>query len=246
MAELRLKPPDLPPNIPDTITYLERELRGESVGHSRKMREVEELYLFPSEICHHLLKTVVKAWGDSPGVRQILFYHYLQREPIIKEIILHCIYPGFKQGRYLWKESELRFFLSHLGLERSEQSRTIKYLERAMMEIKILVQAREGRYIDYQRPSIEAVAYAFYAEYGDGFSEARSFSLKNPPLEQILHNAAFPAFLFIDPRRVLLILETCRLKNYITLESRGGLNQYALIYQDLIGLVDYMSGGGAE
>lgn len=211
----------------------------------RKAREVEELYLGFSENLHQHLLKLVDAWGDSPAVRQIIFYHYLQREPLIKEIILNCIYAGFKQNRFLWKEAELRFFLSQYGLTKCEQIRTYKYLEKALQEVKIPFSCRNERYIDYQRPAVEAVAYAFYAEYGDGFPEAKVFALKNPPLEQIIKYSAFPAYLFIDRRTLPLILETCRLKNYITLECRGGLNQYALIYQDLTGLVDFMIGGSA-
>ncbi|AZR72780.1 hypothetical protein BBF96_04850 [Anoxybacter fermentans] len=239
-----VRPLTLPPYIPETITYLEKIARGERVGRGRKINQIEELYVKSSKELYYNLLNIVKAWGDQPAVRQIIFFHYLQKEPLLKEMILECIYPGFKENRFLWKETELKFFLQQKGLTKSEQSRTLKIAEKALREVKMFMVNRKEKFLEYQRPAVEAVAYALYAEYSEGFEAGKRFSLKNPPLEQILKYAAFPAYFLLDPKTVPLILEACRIKNYISLESRGGLCQYALIYQDLTELVEYMIQGG--
>lgn len=230
-------------HIPATITYLEKEARGEAVGINQKNREIEELYISSSEILHLNLSKLVNKFGDSPTVRQIIFFHYLEKQPVIKELFCRCIYPSFQQRKFFWQESQLRLFIHHYGLTKSEQTLAYKCLEGVLAEMKIPV--IRGN-LHYQRPTIETVAYAFYAEYGEGSPASRRFSLKNPPLQQIIDFAAFPAYFLIDPQILPAILEICRLKDYLTLEFRGGLNQYALLFQDLSGLVDFIIRGGIK
>lgn len=238
-----VKPLTHQPQILEAITYLERLARGDAAGKDAKSRQLEEMYLNIPEIAENLLQLVLH-WGDRPALRQILFLHYLHRETLAREILYNCIYPRFLEKRYYWKENEIRFYLQQLGLPEVEQLKSVKILEKALSEVKILHTEGNVKYIEYQRPAVETVAYALYVEYGDGFEEGRRFALKNPPLQQILEHAAFPAYLLVDPRSVHLMLEACRMKNYISLEARGGLCQYALIYQDLTGLIEYMVQGG--
>lgn len=241
---LEVKPVLIPSQIPETITYLEREARGEEVGTGRKVRQIEEVYFQISEEVHQQLLKMVHIWGDQPAIRQILFYHYLIKEPILKEVMVKCIYPGFINGRYEWDEKELRHFLKDLGLTNSEQVVTLYKLEKALQEVRMFSENQKSKYIEYQRPALEAMAYALYAEYGEGFEPGRRFHLHNPPLEQILQHAEFPAYFLLNPRVVPMMLEACRMKDYISLEARGGLCQYALICNDLTGLVEYMVEGG--
>lgn len=237
------KPLTHPPQLLEAITYLERIARGEVSGKDARTKQFEEMYLSVSEVAENLSQ-LVKNWGDRPALRQILFLHYLHREPLMKEILSNCIYPRLLEKRYYWKEGDIRFYLQHLGMPESEQVKSVKVVEKALSEAKILSIDGSARFIEYQRPAVETIAYALYVEYGDGFEEGRRFALKNPPLQQILEHAAFPAYLLLDPRSVHLMLEACRMKNYISLEARGGLCQYALIYQDLTGLIEYMVQGG--
>ena len=153
---------------------------------------------------------------------------------MIKGLFSKYIYPSFQHKKFFWQESELRFFIGDYGFTKSEQMLAYKCLKGVLSEMKIgLIRG----YLKYQRPTIETVAYAFCAEYGEN-------SLKNPPVQAIIDFAAFPAYFLIDPQILPAILEICRLKNYLTLEFRGGLNQYASLYQDLSGLVDFMIQGG--
>lgn len=241
---LEAKPVLVPSQIPETILYLERKARGEEVGSGRKIKQIEELYFQYFEEIHQQLLRMVQVWGDQLAIRQILFYHYLIKEPILKEVMVNCIYPGFINGHYEWNVPELRYFLKELGLTNSEQVVTLYKLEQALQEVRMFSLDRRSKYIEYQRPTLEAMAYALYAEYGEGFEPGRRFHLQNPPLEQILQQAEFPAYFLLNPKAVPMMLEACRMKDYISLEARGGLCQYALIYPDLIGLVEFMVEGG--
>ncbi|MCK4260022.1 MAG: hypothetical protein KAX49_13665 [Halanaerobiales bacterium] len=234
------------PNILETVNYLECEVRGEIFERKRKTKEIEELYFNSTESHRNNLLRLVKAMGDQPAIRQIIFFHYLINEPMMAEMFLRYIYPGFQNKRYVFKEKELKFFMAQLGLNQEEQSGTLKFFYKALIEAKMLKSQGNIKYLEYQRPSVEAIAYAFYAEYADGFAAANRFALKNPPLKQITEQAAFSAYLLLEPRLVPMMLEACRIKNYISLEARGGLHQYALIYQDLTGLVDFIVGGGCR
>lgn len=240
----KVKPLGRLPLIPEAITYLERRARGEETESLPNAKQIEELYWHGAVPLQEILLSLARHWGDQPAMRQILFFHYLQQEPLLKEILHRFIYPQFDHKVYHWNESTIRRFLEMAGLTESEQSRSLRNIEKALMEMKFLTVQEQTKVMEYQRPTVEAVAYAFYAEYGDGFAEGRRFSLMNPPLEQIVEHAAFPTYYLIDPRAVPMMLEACRLKNYISLEARGGLCQYALIYQDLFGLVEYMVQGG--
>jgi hypothetical protein len=237
---VKAKPLGRLPQIPEAITYLERRARGEAVV----AKQIEELYLQGTVPLQEILLSLAHHWGDQLAMRQILFFHYLQQEPLMKEILHRCIYPQFDHKVYRWNEPALKRFLAVAGLTESEQTRSIKIIEKALTEMRLLTGQGQAKVLEYQRPTIEAVAYAFYAEYGDGFTEGRRFSLMNPPVEQIMEHAAFPSYFLMDPRAVPMMLEACRIKNYISLEARGGLCQYALIYQDLVGLVEYMVQGG--
>lgn len=232
------------PHIPEAITYLERLARGEEVEHLPNAKRIEELYLEIPVPLQDVLLTLARVWGDQPAMRQILFFHYLQKEPLLKEILHHCIYPHFNQNIYYWNEQTLKRFMTAVGLTESEQNRSLKIIEKALAEVHFLTIQGPNKYIEFQRPTLEAVVYAFYVEYGEGWPEGRRFSLMNPPLEQITEHAAFPSYFLMDPWTIATTLEACRLKNYISLEARGGLCQYALIYQDLFGLVEYMVQGG--
>lgn len=228
-------------NIPATITYLEKELRGEAIKTSQKIREIERLYIKSSDVVHQNLLKLVRKFGDSLTVRQIIFFHYLQQQPLIKDLLCKYIYPSLQQASFFGDEAQLRLFIRQYRLTKRQQMIVYRCLEKVFAEVKISL--KQG-YLSYQRPTIETIAYAFYAEYGEGFPESRRFFLKNPPLEQIIKFAAFPAYFLINPKIIPAILETCRLKNYLTLELRGGLNQYVLLHQDLTDLVDFMTQGG--
>lgn len=241
---VKVRLPERSPHIPEAITYLERRSRGERAEHLPNARQIEELYLHTSDSLSEILLSLAGIWGDQPAMRQILFFHYVQSEPVLKEILRRCIYPGFVNKVCRWNELTLIRSLNGMGITASEQSRSLRIIERALAEMRFLTVAGTDKVLEYQRPAVEAVAYAFYAEYGDGFAEGRRFSLLNPPLEQIMEHAAFPAYFLMDPRSVPMMMEACRIKNYISLEARGGLCQYALIYQDLFGLVEYMVQGG--
>ena len=231
------------PLISETIAYLEKLHRGEPPGKDSKARQIEELYFSSEELLGNFLR-MVEAWGDGLALRQILFFHYLHSETLVQEIVFNCIYPRLIEKRYYWRESDIRFYLQQCGVQESEISKAVKVLEKVLGEAKLLSTTEGMRYVEYQRPTVETIAYALYVEYGEGFAQGQRFALKNPPLSQILEHALFPAYLLLDPRSVHLMLEACRMKNYISLEARGGLCQYALIYQDLSGLVEYMVEGG--
>lgn len=241
-----IKIPTLPANISETIAYLEEVSQNGQLRRRRRTKEIERLYCNFSESLHLNLTNLVKAWGDSLAIRQILFYIYLQMEPLIGEIFCKIIYPSIKENFFSWKSSELTLFFDKLGLTRSEQFRTKKLIEKALLEVKIFFGGKEERYLEYQRPTLEALSFAFYAEYGEGLFNKKKRVFKNPPLTQIKEFAEFPAYFLINPNNLGPLLEACRIKNYISLESRGGLCQYALIYHDLSELVEFMIQGGKQ
>ena len=230
------------PRISTTIDIMQGENK-DGVVEDNSINEIRNIYRSNSQGIYDTLIDLVQSWGDQPAVRQILYYHYLQGQPLLKEILLENIYPALQEGSYIWNGEEIKSFLHKKGLAEKEQDKSLKCIKNALKEMRFLKESGRGLILKYQRPTVEAVAYALYSEYSEGFDESKRFSLKNPPLEQVRRHAAFPAYFLIDPRTIPMLLEACRIKNYISLESRGGLNQYALIYQDLFELVDYMLGG---
>jgi hypothetical protein len=181
-------------------------------------------------------------YEDYKVNKELMFYHYVQREPIFKKTLLNFIYPRLKTSdEFIVKSNDILFFISdYLDYADSTMKKTARSIVKALVDFEIAeVEGNEVKVKNY-RPGLLTVVFAFYSEYATGFEEAKNFNILNPSIEHIKEKAEFYKLFMIKPAVIEDYLQRAWKEGYLGYEPRGGLNQYVLKFKNISNLINFI------
>ena len=179
---------------------------------------------------------------DFDGIKlnkELMFYHYLQKELIFKKTLLDFIYPKLRvNDEFIVKSKDVLFFISdYLDYAQSTMKKTARSIVKTLVDFEIAeVEDNEVKVKTY-RPQLLSVVYALYSEYAAGFEEAKNFNILNPSIEHIKEKSEFYKLFLMQPGMIEDYLQRAWNEDCLGYEPRGGLNQYVLKYKSINELI---------
>ncbi|MFQ6063549.1 MAG: BrxA family protein [Methanosarcinales archaeon] len=166
-------------------------------------------------------------FNDLKILKEILFYHYINQENVVKYSVINEIYPQLiNNNKLLNKEKLNNFIKANLECSDNTLKNTCSSVPKALADFGFLNIATKNYELKYYMPTIESFAYALYHTY------LIEMNFLNPPYEHII-NSDIPKIYFMKLESIEHKLELLRNKGLISLEKIANKKQYALNYNNM-------------
>ncbi|MFW5987990.1 MAG: hypothetical protein ACOCQA_00965 [bacterium] len=174
--------------------------------------------------------------------RELMYFHYLNSEPLAKFTVLNLIYPRLlSEEEYQLKRDDVIFFIKdYISFSDATVKKTARSIVKAMIDFGMAVQKVNRVFVKWYRPSLTAFLYGIYSEYSSGFAKAQNYNILNPSIEHIREKSEFYKLFLIKPAVLNTYLKISWEKGYLNYEPRGGLNQYVLKQESLSNFVNQL------
>lgn len=204
--------------------------------------QINKRYLSRSDGSLNELLIKLIDYENYKANKELMFYHYAQKEPIFKQTLLEFIYPRVKiSDEFIVKSKDVLFFINkYLDYASSTMEKTARSIIKALVDFEIAEVEKNDVKVKIYRPELLSVIYAFYSEYTAGFEEAKNINILNPSIEHIKEKAEFYKLFMIKSAVIEDYLQRAWKEGYLGYEPRGGLNQYVLKHKNLSNLISFV------
>jgi len=175
--------------------------------------------------------------------KELMYLKYIYAEPTFKFLIINYLYPRLESsGEFiLTRNNVIDFLQQYLDYSEATINKTARSSVKALMDFGIAEKKEDSSIkIKYYQPELKSFLYAFYNEYSKENSSHNKYNILNPSVEHIIGKSDFYKYLFVKPAFVNSYLQSGWKEGFLGYEPRGGLNQYVLKHNNIMGLANYI------